>query len=517
VAGLEYAYDVENTDLNPRGARSIMGRDRHLLAIDQGTTSSRAVRFDTSLIPLHAAQQEIALDYPQPGWVQQDASTLWDITLDVTKRTIAASDVEVAAIGITNQRETAILWDRVTGEPIAPAINWQSRETAPLVSDLISRGMGETYQRITGLVPDAYFSATKIAVILDRDPELRRRAEAGELAFGTVDSWLIWKLTGGATHVTDRANASRTMLYDIRMLSWSDALLADLNIPKAILPNVVDNATLFGETDPAVIGSRIPITGCAGDQQSALFGQRCFSPGQAKNTYGTGSFLLMQTGLEATASTHRMLTTIAWGIEGSVSYALEGAIFVTGAAVQWLRDGLGIIERAQDIEPLARSVETSDGVTFVPALAGLGAPWWDADARGTIAGLTRGSTKAHIARATLEAIAFQTRDSLDAMQLDSGIQLAELRVDGGASANDLLMQIQANVLGVPVIRPKNVETTVCGAAALAGLGAGIWSSIDDIAGEIEIDRQFDPEWSEDERESAYATWQTAVQQTLSDR
>jgi glycerol kinase len=522
MAKLEYAHVVEIDAIllrsrHKREGSAIADTNATLLAIDQGTTSSRAVLFDRSVAPIASTQHEVPLLYPRPGWVQQDAAELWDVTLDVTKRTIDKATDGILGIGITNQRETTILWDRTTGKPLANAINWQSRETAPIVEDIERRGMANRYQQVTGLVPDAYFSATKIAALLDRDPEIRRRAEAGEVAFGTVDSWLIWNLTDGRTHVTDYANASRTMLYDIRALAWSDELLGDLSIPRAILPEIVSNAGIIGETDPAILGLTLPIAGSAGDQQSALFGQRCFRPGDAKNTYGTGSFLLMQTGTSATISRHKLLTTIAWGIDGVVEYALEGAIFVTGAAVQWLRDGLGIIERASDIEALAASVDSSEGVTFVPALAGLGAPYWDAEARGTISGITRGTTKAHIARATLEAIAFQSRDSLDAMQADSGIDLAELRVDGGASANDLLMQIQADVLGVPVVRPADVETTVAGAAALAGLGLGVWESRDELKRDTTIDRRFEPKISEDERETRYTAWKHAVSRMRSNR
>jgi glycerol kinase len=518
---LEHAHDVASkavvsSRLNREGF-AIASKNASLLAIDQGTTSSRAVLFDRSLKPLVSTQSEVPLLYPHPGWVQQDADTIWDVTLAVTKQTLDKATNDILGIGITNQRETTILWDRSSGKPLARAISWQSRETAPIVDDIIRRGIADRYQKLTGLVPDAYFSATKIAALLDRDPNIRRRAEDGDVAFGTVDSWLIWNLTGGRVHVTDYANASRTMLFDIHALTWSDELLSDLNIPKSIFPDVVSNSGILGETDPGVFGQTLSIAGVAGDQQAALFGQRCFSPGNAKNTYGTGSFLLMQTGTSATISSHKLLTTIAWGIDGVVEYALEGAIFVTGAAVQWLRDGLGIIERASDIEALAASVESSEGVTFVPALAGLGAPYWDADARGTISGITRGTTKAHLARATLEAIAFQSRDSLDAMQADSGITLAELRVDGGASANDLLMQIQADVLGVPVVRPADVETTVAGAAALAGLGLGVWANRDELKRDTTIDRRFEPAISEDERESRYAAWKAAVSRMRSDR
>ena len=495
-----------------------MAGQRLILAIDQGTTSSRAVLFDEQGRVVGIDQREIEQLYPQPGWVNQDATQIWDVTRSVVERVVMSSGVQperIAAIGITNQRETTILWDRATGEPVAPAIVWQSRQTASLVDAIAERGMTETYQRTTGLVPDAYFSATKIAWLLERDPALRRRAEAGEILAGTVDSWLIWNLSGGKTHVTDYSNASRTMLYDILALAWSDALLADLNIPRSLLPEVRGSAEILAEADPALLGRSIPIAGVAGDQHAALFGQACFSPGEAKNTYGTGSFLLMQTGAQATTSAHRLLTTIAWGIDGRVEYALEGAIFVTGAAVQWLRDGLGIIRAAEEVEALAGSVGDSDGVSFVPALSGLGAPYWDSAARGTITGLTRGSTSAHIARATLEAIAFQSRDVLDAMQADSGIRLEELRVDGGASKNDLLMQIQADVLGVPVVRPKNIETTALGAAYLAGIGAGVWRDREAVRTTWEIDRRFEPTWREEEREQRYAGWKEAVSRALS--
>ncbi len=484
-----------------------------ILAIDQGTTSSRAVVFDANGRVLGSAQQETTQQYRHPGWVEQDAQEIIDVTFAMMRQVLAETGTEpasIASIGITNQRETAILWDRSTGEPVAPAIVWQSRQTAELVNQIDERGMTETYQRITGLVPDAYFSATKIAWMLDQDPALRRRAEAGELAFGTVDTWLLWHLSGGAVHVTDYSNASRTMLFDIRRLEWSEELLDDLKIPGSLLPEVRGNAELLTKTTPDLFGTAIPVGGVAGDQQAALFGQACFAPGEAKNTYGTGSFLLMQTGAKANVSDHRLLTTIAWGIDGKVEYALEGAIFVTGAAVQWLRDGLGIIQSAAEVETLAGSVDHCDGVVFVPALAGLGAPYWDSGARGTITGITRGTTAAHIARAALEAIAFQTRDVIDAMQADSGIELGELRVDGGAAANDLLMQIQADVLGVPVVRPKNVETTVLGAAYLSGLASGVWRSREDVRQSWEVDREFAPSWSEDERQSRYRDWQEAV-------
>jgi glycerol kinase len=494
--------------------------DKLLLALDQGTSSSRAMLIDHGGEVRGAAQREIEPSYPRPGWVNHDAAALWEVTLAVARETLDGLDGTVdriAAIGITNQRETTILWDRATGEPVAPAIVWQSRQSAALVDDIIQRGAGERYQRITGLVPDAYFSATKIAWLLEEDRALRRRAEVGDLCFGTVDSWLLWQLSGGRIHCTDYANASRTMLYDIRALTWSEDLLTDLRIPRSLLPEVRSNSEVYCETDPALFGTALPVAGVAGDQQAALFGQACFAPGEAKNTYGTGSFLLMQTGPEAQASEHQLLTTIAWGLDGTVEYALEGAIFVTGAAVQWLRDGLGIIRTAPEVETLAGSVDDAGGVFVVPALAGLGAPYWDQDARGTISGITRGTTAAHIARATLEAIAFQSRDVVEAMQADSGITLGELRVDGGAVANDLLVQIQADVLGVPVVRPKNVETTALGAAYLAGLAVGVWESRDDIRTHWQEDRRFEPRWSADERESRYAGWKDAVGRALSRR
>lgn len=489
-----------------------------ILAIDQGTTSSRAVIVNRNGQFVDMAQEEITQIYPQSGWVNHDAGNIRDVTMRVARAVVdrlPGGAADIAAIGITNQRETTILWDRHSGEPVGPAIVWQSRQTAPLVHALEARGMADTYQRLTGLVPDAYFSATKIAWLLDREPELRRRAEAGEIAFGTVDSWLVWLLSGGGRHVIDASNAARTMLMDIRAGAWSQELLDDLAIPAAILPKIVPNAGEIAVADASWFGREIPITGSAGDQHAALFGQACFNAGEAKNTYGTGSFLLMQTGETARPSRNRMLTTIAWTIDGVTDYALEGAVFVTGAAVQWLRDGLGVIRSAAEIEALASSVPDTGGVTFVPALSGLGAPWWDAEARGTITGISRGTTTAHLARATLEAIAMQSRDVLTAMAQDSGSALTELRVDGGASANNLLMQMQADLLGVPVVRPKNVETTVLGAAYLAGLGAGIWPSRDDVRQSWQIDRRFEPVITEQERASRIAMWEDAVGRCLS--
>lgn len=496
----------------------MMHENQLILAIDQGTTSSRAVLVDRSGSFVDVAQEEIDQIYPRSGWVNHDAENIWDVTRRMVRQVVDRLESAVgriAAIGITNQRETTVLWERATGKPVAPAIVWQSRQSADIVRELEERGMGEAYQRITGLVPDAYFSASKIAWLFENDPSLRLRAEAGDLCFGTIDSWLVWNLTGGKEHVIDRSNAARTMLYDIRRCEWSQELLDDLAIPAAILPEVGPTSGEIGVAIPELFGREIPITGSAGDQHAALFGQACFSPGEAKNTYGTGSFLLMHTGREAMESRNRLLTTIAWDIDGDVEYALEGSIFVTGSAVQWLRDGLGIIEKASDIEALAASVPDTGGVSFVPALSGMGAPYWDAGARGTITGISRGTTSAHIARATLEAIAMQSRDVLQAMQDDAGIELAELRVDGGASADDLLMQIQADVLGVPVVRPKNVETTVLGAAYLAGLGRGVWSGREDVRESWEVDRRFEPAITESERSSRVEAWLEAVGRTRS--
>lgn len=488
-----------------------------ILALDQGTTSSRAIIFDRACRLVAIAQLETAQHYPRPGWVNQDAAEIWRTTLDTARDALARAGLtgaDIAAIGITNQRETLVVWDRDSSEPVAPAIVWQSRQSQPVIEEITNRGMGATYQRLTGLVPDAYFTASKLAWLLEENPELRRRAEAGELLAGTVDSWLLWNLTNGAIHATDVSNASRTMLFDINSLAWSPELLADLSIPAQMLPKVVPSSGAAGVSDPAYFGAEIPITGIAGDQQAALFGQTCFSPGDAKNTFGTGSFLLMNTGTAARPSAHNLLTTVAWQIGNRTDYALEGAVFVSGAAVGWLRDGLGIIDTSAEIEPLAASVPDSAGVVVVPALTGLGAPHWDAAARGLIIGLTRGTTSAHIARATLEAIAFQTRDVIDAMSADAGLALTALRVDGGASRNDLLMQIQADMLGVPVVRPKIVETTSVGAAYLAGLGCGFWQSQLELTELWQIDRMFEPRLNPSDRDARYATWQRAVQRSL---
>jgi glycerol kinase len=493
-----------------------MPERRHILAIDQGTTSSRALVFDADARQVAVARLPTTQRFPHPGWVNQDAIEIWTTTLETTRAALASAALkatDIAAIGIANQRETLVVWDRRTAAPLAPAIVWQSRQSQPQVDALLARGMAETYQEATGLIPDPYFTATKIAWLLEEDPSLRRRADAGELLAGTIDSWLIWNLTGGRVHATDVTNASRTMLFDIHRLEWSPALLNDLRIPVHMLPSVVASSGFVAYTDPALFGAEIPIAGVAGDQQGALFGQSCFAPGDAKNTYGTGSFLLMNTGAEAKRSVHRLLTTIAWQIADRVQYALEGAVYISGAAVSWLRDGLGIISDPAEVEELALSVPDSGGVTVVPAFTGLGAPHWNSAARGTILGLTRGTTAAHIARATLEAIALQTRDVTDAMSADSGIPLRSLRADGGASRNDLLMQIQADVLGAPVVRPLNIETTAVGAAFLAGLAAGVWPSANSLSEHWTIDRVFTPRIGEDEREQRYATWRRAVERS----
>jgi glycerol kinase len=495
-----------------------MRDDALILALDQGTTSSRAILFDRAGSPVAVSQRATHSAFPEPGWVNQDARELWETILQCARDVLATPGIDssrVAAIGITNQRETTILWDRVTGEPVAPAIVWQSRQSAPVVDAITARGLAETYQRRTGLIPDAYFSGTKIAWLLDHERGLRARAEAGELCFGTVESWLLWNLSGGTIHATDASNASRTMLMDLATREWDPTLLADLGIPPAILPGIVGNAGIICESAPALLGRAIPVAGMAGDQQSALFGQACFSPGEVKNTYGTGSFLLMNAGSTPPVSRNRLLSTMAWSLPDGPTYALEGAVFVTGSAVQWLRDGLGIIERSSDVEPLAASVPDAGDVFFVPALTGLGAPWWDPDARGTIVGLTRGSTKAHIARATLDAIAHQCRDVVDAMTEDSGIPLSALRVDGGAAANNLLMQTQSDLLGVPVVRPANIETTALGAAYLAGLGAGLYSGLDEIAANWKIDRVFEPAITAEERNARHARWREAVERSRS--
>ena len=451
-----------------------------VLALDQGTTSSRAILFDGTGHPVASAQQEFTQHFPQPGWVEHDPEEIWTTQLATARDALANEDVsDVAALGITNQRETTVVWDRATGEPIHNAIVWQDRRTADLCAQLKADGYEDAVRARTGLVLDPYFSGTKLAWILDHVDGARDRAEAGELAFGTIDTWLLWKLTGGRVHATDVTNAGRTLLFDIHQLEWSTEQLDLLRVPSAVLPNVLPSSGHFGETDPELLGSAIPITGIAGDQHAALFGQRCTQPGMAKNTYGTGCFLLYNTGTEAITSSNGLLTTLAWQLDGEpAQYALEGAVFVAGAAVQWLRDELAIIDSASEVEALAASVPDSDGVVMVPAFTGLGAPHWDPYARGAIFGLTRGTSTAHIARATLDGVAHQSADLLEAMTADAGQPLAELRVDGGMTLNSLLMQTQADLLGVSVVRPDASETTALGAAFLAGLGAGVWAESD---------------------------------------
>lgn len=486
----------------------------HILSLDQGTTSSRAILFDQSGAITAMAQREFPQIFPKPGWVEHDAKTIWDSQIGVVKQVLRkaklkASDVD--AIGITNQRETTLLWDRETGEPIYNAIVWQDRRTATACDKLRAEGKDAVIAEKTGLVLDAYFSATKVKWILDNVKGARAKAKEGRLAFGTIDSWLVWNLTKGRLHITDPSNASRTMLYDIRKGEWDEELLELFGVPASLLPEVRDSSEVYGSTQ--VLGGEIPIAGIAGDQQAALFGQACTKSGMAKNTYGTGCFMLMNTGEKPVVSNNRLLTTVAWRIDGRTEYALEGSIFIGGAVVQWLRDGLGMIKQAPDIEALAASVPDTGGVHLVPAFAGLGAPHWDGHARGTITGLTRGTTSAHIARAALEGIALQTVDVLGAMQADSGIKLRELRVDGGAAANNLLMQMQADFAGVPVVRPSVTETTALGAAYLAGLAVGFWKSRNEIAGQWAVDARFEPEMKPAARKRILQAWQVAVGQT----
>lgn len=499
----------------------------YILALDQGTTSSRAIAFDSQGRVAALAQQEFAQHFPQPGWVEHDALEIWQSQLATARACIQqlqAQDraVRIAAIGITNQRETTVLWDRATGQPLAPAIVWQDRRTTAWCEQLRAQGQAEAIQQKTGLVLDAYFSATKLAWLLDKVPGARARAQAGELAFGTVDSWLIWQLSGGKLHATDASNAARTMLFNIHTLDWDALLLRLFDIPRAVLPQVLPSCgVLPAQVPPALLGlpakhADVPIAGVAGDQQAATFGQACFAPGMAKNTYGTGCFMLMNTGDQAVASQHRLLTTVGWqgpasAPEPRTAYCLEGSVFMGGATVQWLRDGLGIIEQASDIEALAASVPDTGDVYLVPAFAGLGAPDWDGRARGTLVGLTRGSTRAHIARAALEAIALQSADLFGAMSRDSGIALTELRVDGGAARNNLLMQLQADLAGVPVVRPKVTETTALGAAYLAGLAVGLWQGGADIAAQWQAERRFEPRLSEQVRQARISRWREAVE------
>jgi glycerol kinase len=492
----------------------------YILALDQGTTSSRAILFDRDGRILATEQQEFPQIYPHPGWVEHNPAQIWESQYRVARGVLQKAQMtagDIVAIGITNQRETTIVWDRETGETVSNAIVWQDRRTAGMCDQLKAEGFDKVILKKTGLVTDAYFSGTKVAWILENVPGAREKAEAGKLAFGTVDSYLIWKLTGGHLHITDVSNASRTMLFDIYKRWWSTTILKRLNIPASMLPQVVPSSMVYGETDSDLFGAPIKIAGIAGDQQAATFGQACYTPGMAKNTYGTGCFLMMNTGSEAITSKNNLLTTIAWkiGDDHPVQYALEGSVFVAGAAVQWLRDGLGLIADSSETESLAQSVEDTGGVYLVPAFVGLGAPYWDQYARGAIVGLTRGSTRAHIVRATLESIAYQTLDVVKAMQADSGLALQALRVDGGAVHNDFLMQFQADLLGVPVQRPTVTETTALGAAYLAGLAAGFWSSQDQIASQWSVEKTFEPRMSAAERDTLYAGWQRAVERAKS--
>lgn len=491
---------------------------KYILALDQGTTSSRAIFFDQEGQIISAAQKEFRQIYPQPGWVEHDPDDIWGTQIGVASEAMAragASPRDIAAIGVTNQRETTLIWDRATGRPIYNAIVWQCRRTAPHCEQLKAAGHGERIKARTGLVIDAYFSGTKAAWILDNVPGARARAERGELAFGTVDTWLIWNLTGGRVHATDVSNASRTMLYNINNGDWDEELLSILRVPRALLPEVKPSSALYGESIPELLGAAIPISGVAGDQQAATFGQACYAPGIVKNTYGTGCFMLMNVGHHAVASPGGLLTTVGWrlGAEHPTVYALEGSVFIAGAAVQWLRDELNLIQSAAETGPIAASIPNTGGVYVVPAFVGLGAPYWDGFARGVIVGLTRGSGRAQIVRATLESIAYQTRDVIEVMTRDAGLQLEALRVDGGASRNDWLMQFQADITGVPVQRPAVTETTALGAAYLAGLAVKFWHSPEQIAANWRVDHTFEPQISRDQRDHLYRGWGRAVERS----
>lgn len=489
----------------------------HLLALDQGTSSSRSIVFDAAGRIVSMAQREFRQIFPQPGWVEHDPAEIWNTQLATAREALARAGLDarsLAGIGITNQRETTVIWERSTGRPIANAIVWQDRRTEPTCVRLREAGLAATVAERTGLVIDAYFSGTKIHWLLDHVPGARAAAERGELAFGTIDTWLAWQLTGGRLHVTDVTNASRTMLYDIRRGCWDDELLGALDLPASLLPGVLPSSHRFGDTDPGVLGASVPIGGIAGDQQAALFGQGCFEAGMAKNTCGTGCFMLMHTGGRFEPSRNGLIATAAAQPGDERQYALEGSVFVAGAVVQWLRDGLRAIERSSDVEALAASVPDAGGVVFVPAFTGLGAPYWQPDARGTITGLTRGTTVAHVARAALESIAFQSAALLDAMARDAGKPITELRVDGGACANDLLMQFQADLLGIPVVRPEVIETTALGAAYLAGLSCGVYGNTADLSRQWRAERSFLPSMSRDRAQALMSGWERAVRQAL---
>jgi len=489
---------------------------KYILALDQGTTSSRAILFDEQACMVAVAQKEFTQIFPKPGWVEHHPEEIWSSQLEVAREVVARANIhpsDVTAIGITNQRETTVVWDKISGQPVYNAIVWQDRRTAAICDELKSQGLEDYVRQNTGLVIDAYFSGTKVKWILDHVPGAREKAENGQLLFGTIDTWLIWKLTGGKVHATDYSNASRTLMYNIISLKWDETLLQALSVPAAMLPEVRPSSGSFGHTHPDVFFDlEVPVSGVAGDQQAALFGQACFEPGMAKNTYGTGCFMLLNTGTEPVHSSNGLLTTIAWGMEGKVEYALEGSVFIAGAAIQWLRDGLKIIDSAPDAEYYAMKVPDTGGVYVVPAFAGLGAPYWDMYARGAVFGITRGTNKAHLIRATLESLAYQTLDVLEAMQHDAGLKLVSLRVDGGASANNLLMQFQSDILQVEVERPSFIETTALGAAYLAGIHAGVYSK-DQIAAHRGVDRKFLPAMPDDRRAKLIKGWHKAVERT----
>jgi glycerol kinase len=488
--------------------------EKYILSLDQGTTSSRAILFNKEGKIVQVAQQEFQQFFPKPGWVEHNANEIWGSILAVMASCLAEANVkpeQVAGIGITNQRETAVVWDKETGQPVYHAIVWQSRQTAEICEELKAKGYDQLFRDKTGLLIDAYFSGTKVKWILDNVEGAREKAERGELLFGTIDTWLIWKLSGGKAHVTDYSNASRTLMYNIHELKWDEELLDILSVPASMLPEVRPSSEVYAETaDFHFLGCNVPIAGVAGDQQAALFGQACYEKGMAKNTYGTGCFMLMNTGEQAVKSEHGLLTTIAWGINGKVEYALEGSIFVAGSAIQWLRDGLRMFRSAEESEKYAASVTSTDGVYVVPAFVGLGTPYWDSDVRGSVFGLTRGTTKEHFVRATLESLAYQTKDVLTSMEADSGISLKALRVDGGAVTNNFLMQFQSNMLDVPVERPEIKETTALGAAYLAGLAVGYWVSQEEIATQWHMDKAFSPNMSEEDRNNLYTGWKKAV-------
>ncbi|RBW69365.1 glycerol kinase GlpK [Bacillus taeanensis] len=492
---------------------------KYILAIDQGTTSSRAILFNKQGEVIASAQQEFTQHFPKPGWVEHGPQEIWSSVLSVIAQVLSSkgelSPKDIAAIGITNQRETAVVWDKHTGKPVYNAIVWQSRQTADICEELKEQGYSELVRNKTGLLIDAYFSGTKVKWILDHVEGAREKAENGDLLFGTIDTWLIWKLSGGKSHVTDYTNASRTLLYNIHELKWDEELLAMLDIPASMLPEVRPSSEIYGYTiDYHFFGESVPISGVAGDQQAALFGQACFEKGMAKNTYGTGCFMLMNTGEQAVKSEHGLLTTIAWGVDGKVEYALEGSIFVAGSAIQWLRDGLRMLKDAKDSEQYALRVESTEGVYMVPAFVGLGTPYWDSEVRGAVFGLTRGTTKEHFIRATLEALSYQTKDVLDAMIADSNIDLKTLRVDGGAVKNNFLVQFQSDLLGVPVERPVINETTALGAAYLAGLAVGFWKNKEEIASQWKVEAAFEANMDEEKREKLYSGWQKAVQAAI---